>query len=170
MASFPSSYIPTEAAAATRAADVLTYTAGVSYPLQLWSEFERAVDTGGNEGIVTVDDGDATDRAGLIVNGTDQLEWIVVTASALQAQIAAGSAIALGSVIKGAGRVATNDAQAVRSGTLGTADTSVTLPATPTLLTIGARSAALNPLFGYIRRIAVIQGAGTDANLIAMTS
>jgi hypothetical protein len=84
-ASFPSSYIPTTTASATRAADVLTCTLNSTaelaaaaaaspelvtnggfdfdnisvkevpaeqtaiYPISLWAEFERAVDTGGQE-------------------------------------------------------------------------------------------------------------------------
>jgi hypothetical protein len=59
--------------------------------------------------------------------------------------------------------------QIARGGTLGSEDTLVTLPATPTVLSVGLRNSS-EPLFGYIRRIAVIQGAGTDANLVSMTT
>jgi len=164
-ASFPSSYIPTVAASATRAADVLTYTAGVSYPIQLFAEFERAVDTGSFEELFNLDDGDSSDRAVLYVGTTDLASVDMRTASVSQGPATVAGTVALNTVTKLAGRFQTNDMRPARGGTLGTADTSCTLPAAPTRLVIGNA-----PSFGYIRRIAVIQGAGTDANLQAMTS
>jgi hypothetical protein len=164
-ASFQSSYIPTVAASATRAADVLTYTAGVSYPIQLFAEFERAVDTGSFEELFNLDDGDSSDRAVLYVGTTDLASVDMRTASVSQGPATVAGTVALNTVTKLAGRFQTNDMRPARGGTLGTADTSCTLPAAPTRLVIGNA-----PSFGYIRRIAVIQGAGTDANLQAMTS
>jgi hypothetical protein len=78
-------------------------------------------------------------------------------------------AVAVGATTKTAVRVATNDGNVAKGGTLGTQDTSLTLPASPTRLVVGSNGSGGHS-FGYIRRIAVIQGAGTDANLIAMTS
>jgi len=167
MASFPSSYIPTVAAASTRAADVLTYTAGVSYPLQLWSEFERAVDTGGTATILQTRAADNNNRARLNVAGGVAAGLVTASGSA-QAQPAVAGALAINTVYKTALRVDTNNVNMARDGTLGTNDTSATLPDAPTLLMLGSDGSL--PLFGYIRRVAVIQGAGTDANLIAMTS
>jgi hypothetical protein len=53
---------------------------------------------------------------------------------------------------------------------LGTEDTSATNPNAPIFLRVG-NAPATQPefAFGYIRRIAVIQGAGTDAQLQSMT-
>jgi hypothetical protein len=163
-ASFPSSYIPTVAAAATRASDVLTYTAGVSYGLSLWAEFERAVDTGSFEELFNLDDGDSSDRAVLYLGTTDLASVDMRTASVSQGPVTVAGTVALNTVTKLAGRFQTNDMRPARGGTLGTADTSCTLPAAPTRLVIGN-----TPPFGYIRRIAVIQGAGTDAQLQSMT-
>jgi len=168
-ASFASSYIPTVAAAATRAADVLTYTAGVSYPLQLWSEFERAVDTGGLEAIIAIDNGTTGERFNLRVATNDRAEATAVAGGVTQATDNISGSLLVGTVYKFAGRLNTNSMQIARGGTLGSEDTLVTLPTTPTVLSVGLRNSS-EPLFGYIRRIAVIQGAGTDANLIAMTS
>jgi hypothetical protein len=166
-ASFPSSYIPTVAAAATRASDVLTYTAGVSYPLQLWSEFERAVDTGAQEGLVRLDTGSANPKASLFVDSIDRLGFELSTDGA---QAVAGS-IAVGVVTKGAARYATNDLLGALGGTLSPQDATATEPTAPTRIIVGDSSHNNTMfMFGYIRRIAVIQGAGTDANLIAMTS
>jgi hypothetical protein len=168
-ASFPSSYIPTVAASATRAADVLTYTAGVSYPLQLWSEFERAVDTGGLEAIIAIDNGTTGERFNLRVATNDRAEATAVAGGVTQATDNISGSLLVGTVYKFAGRLNTNSMQIARGGTLGSEDTLVTLPATPTVLSVGLRNSS-EPLFGYIRRIAVIQGAGTDANLVSMTT
>jgi hypothetical protein len=169
-ASFPSSYIPTVAASATRAADVLTYTAGVSYPLSLWAEFERAVDTGGFETYFNIDDGSTANRADIYVDTSDLATFRVTAATTQQAGPTVAGSIAVGTVEKVAGRVATNSVNVARNSTLGTEDTSVTLPATPTRITIGLSAGAGAPPFGYIRRVAIIQGAGTDAQLQSMTS
>jgi hypothetical protein len=168
-ASFPSSYIPTVAAAATRAADSLSYTAGVSYPIQLWSEFERAVDTGTNEFVFVTDNNTSNERAVLRVSAADLGQLLITAGGAAQATIGA-TTLAINTVCKLAGRVNTNSAQLATNGTLGTEDTSVTLPTNPTLLRVGSDQAGAAQAFGYVRRLAVIQGAGTDANLIAMTS
>jgi hypothetical protein len=135
------------------------------YPIQLWSEFERAVDTGSFEELFNLDDGDSSDRAVLYVGTTDLASVDMRTASVSQGPATVAGTVALNTVTKLAGRFQTNDMRPARGGTLGTADTSCTLPAAPTRLVIGNA-----PSFGYIRRIAVIQGAGTDANLQAMTS
>jgi hypothetical protein len=167
-AAFPSSYIPTVAAAATRASDVLSYTAGVTYPLQLWSEFERAVDTGTNEFVFVTDNNTSNERAVLRVSAADLGQLLITAGGAAQATIGA-TTLAINTVCKLAGRVNTNSAQFATNGTLGTEDTSVTLPTNPTLLRVGSDQAGTAQAFNYIRRIAVIQGAGTDAQLQSMT-
>jgi hypothetical protein len=140
------------------------------YPLQLWSEFERAVDTGGNEAAVQLDNGSNNDRTLLYVTAGDTASVFVARGGATEAAIDVSGAIALGVPTKMAARVATDNAQIARGGNLSTEDTSVTTPASPTVLRIGADTGSAIAPFGYIRRIAVIQGAGTDANLQAMTS
>jgi hypothetical protein len=167
-AAFPSSPIVTVAASATRAADVLTYTAGVTYPLQLWSEFERAVDTGGQETVLQVDDGTSGQLAVIAVSSAD-VGRIQMTGGANAGSAFAG-AIAVGAATKMAGRALLNDCRMAVAGALGTADTSADYPSTPNTMRVGVAASGALPSFGYIRRIAVIQGAGTDANLTAMTS
>jgi hypothetical protein len=167
-ASFPSSYIPTVAAAATRAADSLSYTAGVTYPLQLFAEFERAVDTGDVEKQISLWL-NLSNNAFLEVSSTD-LATAAVTAggATVFAETVAGT-VAIGTVTKLASRVALNDMRAAKGGTLSALDSSAALPSNPTTLTIGARTDGIQSSFGYTRRIAVIQGAGTDAQLQSMT-
>ncbi len=166
---FVSSPIPTTSASVTRAADVLTYTAGVSYPLQLFAEFERVVDTGNDEYLVHVVNS-GTERAFIAVNATDNaVTGQIVTAGNTGTTTSVGT-VPVGATRKIAGRIALNNTQVALAGTVGTADATADLPANPTLLRVGAFDDTLRHPFGYIRRVAIVQGAGTDANLTAMTS
>jgi len=135
------------------------------YPLSLWAEFERAVDTGGFEEFVNVDDGDSSDRATVYADTTGIFTNDMRSGNVNQGGSAVAGAVALNTVTKGAGRFQTNDTRAARGGTLGPADTLCTLPATPTRLVLGAA-----PSFGYTRRIAVFTTALTDAQLQTTTS
>jgi hypothetical protein len=168
-ASFPSSYIPTTSASVTRAADVLTYTAGVTYPIQLWSEFERAVDTGDVEKQISLWL-NLSNNAFLEIGPTDLATAAVTAGGSTVFSESIAGAVAIGTVTKLASRVALNDMRAAKGGTLSALDSSAALPSNPTTLTIGARTDGIQSSFGYTRRIAVIQGAGTDANLVSMTS
>jgi hypothetical protein len=170
---FPSSPIVTVAAASTRAADVLTYTAGVSYGLSLWAEFERAVDTGVQETYLHIDDGTGGGADVFQLNVTNgdlgQAAMNSTAGGGAQAAPTVAGAISINAVTKLAGRAETNSVNAARSGTLATLDTTATLPVTPTRLIVGTRQNGASPSFGYIRRVAIIQGAGTDAQLQSMT-
>ena len=77
LGAFPSSYIPTTTASATRAADVLTVSSpGVTYPLSLFAEFERVVDTGATEGLLRVDaSASTTELASIFVDTIDRLGY-----------------------------------------------------------------------------------------------
>jgi hypothetical protein len=167
---FGSSWIPTTGTSATRAADVLTYTAGVDYPLTMWAEFERAVDTGELEAQLQIDIGNNFDYARLAVNSADAAVVTVSTNNVLQGSSTVTGTINVGSITKLAARIQTDDVMTARGGTLGGAQTSVTLPAAPTVFRIGARTTTANQAFGYIRKIAIIQGAQNDAALQGMTS
>jgi hypothetical protein len=135
----------------------------------LWSEFERAVDTGAVEKQISLWL-NLSNNAFLEIGSTDLATATVNAGGAtVFSEIVAGT-VAIGTVTKLASRVALNDMRAAKGGTLSALDSSAALPSNPTTLTIGARTDGVQYLFGYIRRIAVIQGAGTDANLQAMTT
>jgi len=168
-AAFPSSYIPTTTTSVLRSADVLTYTAGLTYPLGLWAEFERAVDTGADEVYFQIDDGSINNRAVIFVTASDLANGFVRSSNVTQMDNSVAGAVAVGAVTKTAVRVATNDGNVAKGGTLGTQDTSLTLPATPSRLVIGSNGTSAQP-FGYIRRIAAFNFAPIDAQLQAMTT
>lgn len=167
-ASFPSSYIPTTTASATRAADVLTVSSpGVTYPLSLFAEFERVVDTAGSEGLFRVDDTTANNSARLFVDSADRFQ---------AGQFSDGASPVTGTLnllttYKGAARFASNDLRACSFATLGTNDTTATLPASPTRIIFGNSAETLaNPQWGYLRRCAIVNSAVNDAGLTAMTT
>jgi hypothetical protein len=137
----------------------------VSYPLSLWAEFERSVDTGGTELVMVVDDGDLSDYASLTVDETDRQNSVMVRASSSQGGSAVTGSLAALTVYKGAVRFNTNSIMAARGGTLGLEDTVATLAATPTTIRLGAYAGGINYSFQYLRRIAVFNSALTDAQL-----
>jgi hypothetical protein len=169
-ASFPSSYIPTTSASATRAADVLTVSSpGVDFPLTLFAEFERVVDTGTVESLLAVHAG-VNERAQLYVDASDRATLLVLRGGGTEANPAVTGAIALATTARAAARVGTNSGQVARGGTLASEDTSLTVPATPTAINIGSDPGSAFQGFGYLRRAAIINSAVNDAGLQAMTT
>jgi hypothetical protein len=133
------------------------------YPLSLWAEFERAVDTGGFEALFSIDDGTANNTALIAINSADKLYGQMVTGGADQGSSTSAASVSVGVVTKGASRFATNSIRSVLNGTLSTEDTVATASATPTRFRIGTEGSV--PAFGYIRRVAVFNSALTDAQL-----
>jgi len=168
---FASSWIPTAGVIVVRNADILRSTAGVAYPLGIFAEINRAVDTAGVETYAATDTNNGTDdnRASIGVGTTDLGRGNMTAGGVLQGAITAGSAIAVGTTAKIAGCYATNRVQVCSGGTLGTEDTVATAPTNPTTVQFGANGSGSSPGFGYIRKVAVFNFAPTDAQLQAMT-
>lgn len=141
---------------------------GIAYPLSLIIEAVRTVDTGGVEDVVGINDGATTNQTVYQINAGDQYRFNVNSGGVGQAAIGGGS-VALEEIRRIAGRVATNSAQAARTPTanLGTEDTTVTLPANPTQMSIGLSPTSVRTFTGYIRMIAIVASAMSDAELQA---
>jgi len=169
-AAFPSSYIPTTTASATRAADVLTVpVSGLDYPLTLYAEFERAVDTASTEALVYLYvNGNNYSR--LSVASTDAGQMNVGSGGVTQANLLSAATISVGTVSRLAGRIASNDAIVALNGVLTSADASVTVPVGTMGLYFGADGVGATPCFGYLRRAAIWNRALTDAELQAVTT
>ena len=171
MTAYASSYIPTTTASATRAADVLTVpVSGIDYPLSLYAEFERSVDTGTDSGVLEVNTGSSDDRALLNISTTDVIQFYARASLVDQVNNTIAGALATGTVYKVAARVSTNDSRQVRGGTLGTQDTSCTNPAAPTKIIFGDQNAGISKLHGYLRRAAIFSRALSDGELQALTA
>lgn len=166
-----STWISTAGASATRNGDVLTVSSpGVDYPLTLWIEYERAVDSGTAVTLLRVDDGTLDERAVLGINGSDLARTIVADGAVTQADVTVAGALAVNTIYKQAGAVSTNRVQSCVNGTLGTEDTVATMPATPSIIRFGSSEVGLTQPFVYIRRAAVFNTALSNANLQAVTA
>lgn len=164
--SFRTSWIPTAGASVARAADIITISSpGLTYPTTLWAEFERLGDSGAAETVTQLDDGTNNERAALRISATDLLNAFMVDGAVTQGDVTVAGAVALATTYKAAAAFDTNRVQACRSATLGTADTTATLPAPPTVWRIGSNAAGGQIMFGYTKRLAAIASALSDANL-----
>lgn len=170
-AAFPSSYIPTTTAAVTRAADALTITgvSGITYPATLYVSGERAADTGTSEDFFYMQSSSGN-LSGLYINSSDAAAAYMESGSVIQATAAVSGAVGVSTPFALAARFNTNDVRACRDGTLGTNDTSATLPVgNPASLFFGyAGGSQSDPM--YLRRIAIWTSAFTDAQLQTQTS
>jgi hypothetical protein len=168
-ASFPSSYIPTVAASATRAADVLTYTAGVSYPLTLWAEItlNAASTLDGNGRIAVETRNTAADRA-IIYNINGDMGAFSNNNNNTESVSLVSGSLAANTISRMGFRVATDNFRFAKDNVLGATDTSGLVPATPNSIDFG-NGGSLNQLFGHIRRAAIFNSALTDAQLQTVT-
>jgi hypothetical protein len=162
--SFPSSPILTTTAAVTRAADVATIT-----PLGSWfsttegtvqAEFSFPDLFGSiNSTVWELDDGTTNARLFLYGTSTTATNFDIRVGGVQQINILRSGWLTAGGVAKVACAWTTNDCQAAFGGTLGTADTSVTIPTGLTTLRLGATSSAtqgrthLRALRYYSRRL-----------------
>jgi hypothetical protein len=156
---FPTSYIPTTTAAATRSADVVSITGSAfsSWYRQdegtVFAEFGPYGNGGAakNAGIVQLDSGSAVNRIGLFGGSMISPVFIVDTSSVNQAYIFA-STISPSATSRITGAYKINDfARAVNGSNLGT-DSSGTVPTLNQML-IGIGSAGVSELCGTIRRL-----------------
>ena len=166
-ASFPSSYIPATTASATRAADVLTCTAGVSYPASLWAQFERNADAGVVQHIATLYNPVVTGSM-MYVSAADAIAFQTLGTTG---GICSGATVNTETVYKAAMRVLVDDVRGAMNGTLTSADVTASYPTAPTIIRFGENSDfGHQPLFGYIRRAAIFNSALSDANLQSVTT
>lgn len=170
--SFASSPIVISGASATRAADVVTAvpTSGTDYPVTLFAEIIRLVDTGAIERAFTLSDGTNLNRFMLQTDTGDKGSAATVGGGTADGNSSTTNSVSLNVVSKLAARANTNDLRVALNATLGNADTSVTKPATPSLLTFGAVVTGGTELQGYLRRVAIITRALSDAELQAITT
>ena len=169
-ASFPSSYIPTTTASATRAPDVLSVpVSGIDYPLSVYVETDITQNADGvvSQGLLTVS-GAANNNFQFMRGPAPSLRSVVV-ATTTQMDTSAGSMSAFGTY-KTALRVAANDSRHCLNGALQTADTSVTLPSAPTIIEFGSRGSGSSPLWSYIRKAALWTRALSDSELQSVST
>lgn len=170
--SFASSPIPVAGSSVTRPADIplidiSAYSPAITYPLTMYARFERVVDTGGNEAQISMDAGASTNRSAIRITATDVLSAFVDNGS--QVSVTVAGSVAVATSYRGAGRFQTNDLQIARSGSLGTANNSITMPTNPTTIRLGYDASGAYS-FDYLSEFAIIPGAVSDANLQRLTA
>jgi len=168
---FPTSYIATTTAAATRSADVASVSPVSSfYNAVEGTMFAEFVFAGNNDGtVMCFDKNPATDRSILTVNTSAIPAFAITASSNTQANIAIGSAVTAGQVNRLIGAMRVDDFQAARNGTLGTADTSGSMPVDIARLQLGRRQ-TVGIFNGHIRKIAYYPKRLTDALLEQLTT
>jgi len=172
---FATSYIPTTTTALTRSADVASMTGtnfsswfnAVEGTLFVEAQYPFAVASGSNNGFAEIDDGTFNEAFAIYVSPAGNSNFLVRDGGVSQAQIAI-SGMTANTVIKIAGSYKLNNFQQATNGTLGSADTSGTLP-TVTRLALGDVAVG-QKLNGYIQRIAYYPTRLANAQLQALTS
>ena len=173
---FPTSYIPTTSATVTRAADVASITGSnfSSWYNQtegtVFAEYKRLVNNTGR--ILTFNDTTSSEQIRIAASLSTNIrpDWQVLDNSVVQANVLGTVEVAVGAAGKTAGTYKLNDFQQATNSTLGTADTTGTLP-TPTVLNIGANESGSNSMLnGTIKRLTYWPWRLSNATLQALTS
>lgn len=167
-----SSYIPTTTAAATRQADVPSVSSpSVNYPMTIHSQFNRTIGAFPTNTVAfTVSDGTQNNRiTNIVLATTSQLNPLVASAGVTQYGPSLAPALVANVTTKLATRAGASSANSARDAVLDTATGAISLPATPTLISMGMNSSFTGQLNGYLLRAAIFNFAATDAQLQAIT-
>ena len=168
---FPTSYIPTAGATATRSADVASIpVADFGYNQSdgtVVVDINTPLSTGETNYAFALDDGTTTDMAYIYRDASDLLKASTNTSGALQGTLTLKTS-ALGNN-KVAYALSTNDSAAVCTGESVQTDATYNLP-TVTDLVIGNRGAGSRELNGHIKSIRYYPRRLTDAQLQELTT
>jgi hypothetical protein len=170
---FPTSYIPTTTATATRSADLASIT-GTNFSSwvsasthTLFAEIQRSSAVNVNTLVAALSDGTTNNRISLRLdaNGTTST-FVGVNSGTLDGVVQVTTGVA-GSVIRQAGAAEVNNYQLAANGMLGTADTTALIP-TVDQLEIG-QVAATAQFNGTIRRLTYWPQRLPNNSLVAIT-
>jgi hypothetical protein len=173
---FPTSYIPTTTTALTRSADVASVNT-----LSPWFNsvngtlYVQGILVGGTAATFpyqTALVGSNANNDSIGVNwgaNAGTMRWGVRVGAASQADLNAGSSKSAGSSYKVAGRYATNDFQVAVDGTLGTPDTTGSLP-TITALSLGGPVSFQPGASVWLQRVTYYPRIFSNAELVSITS
>lgn len=168
---FASSYIKTETTAVTRAADN-AYATGFSNSgaQTLFAETGTKTNTGGPN-VVWFSNGLAgTNNRILILRASLDSEARAFMASGGSVQAQQNFGTWTGDPQKFAARFDTDNVRGAVGGTLGTADTTATLPAAALDTFAFGGNGSTTSMFGYLRRVAIIPLSLSDAQLQAIST
>ena len=172
---FATSYIPTVASQVTRAADSASMT-GTNFSSwynagegTMYGEFDwMGLST--NDYFFAINNSSANNLIALGVSSTPTTRFIIIDNTVTQASIGGSTPVA-NTAFKIAGAYQVNNFRAATNGTLGTADTSGTVPTGMTEVSFNSSFGTVNNLAnGHIRKVAYYPLAVTSAQLQALTS
>lgn len=176
LGSFPTSYIPTTTTALTRSADVASVnTLSPWFNATEGTIYAEAVGvnnvSGATRRFAEISDGTINDRSIVGYSTTTNTRFLTLDGNVTQADVQVTTGVSAGSLVKMATAYAVNDFQQASNGTLGTADTSGTLP-TVNIMFLGSdfSSTATNILNGYLRRITYYPRRLSNVELQAITA
>ena len=164
-AAFPSSYIPTTSASATRAADVASIAvSGIVAPYPMFAEIE-VTNIGVQRDVISL--GTLVDGAGLYIGAAERfVGWVRESSVTTALMTPGGTAMTVGVLQRGAARFAINNSATSNMGSAVATDISVTPASNLTTLYLGNAIFAGVSLFGYLKRAAIWSNlAMTDAAL-----
>ena len=170
---FPTSYIPTTSATATRAADVASIT-GTNF--SSWynqtegTVFAEAIPraSGFNGGLISFDNGTTDERIQARLNSGLAASLVVSDGAVVQANILSLNTISAGALARGGYVYKADDFAVTLNGTAPVSDTSGTLP-TPTQATVG-NAVGASYLNGTIKRLTYWPVRLSNTTLQAITT
>jgi hypothetical protein len=162
--SFPTTYQPTAASSVARNADVLTYSAtgnADSFPMTVSVDVTPSV-RATLQRIISVDDNSANNRVQINLN--NGISRLYVQATTAQASIDDTSVLIIGGTSTLTGAVAVNDVESYTNGvSVGTPDTSATMPSGLLEIDIGSYSSAYAN--GNIRNVKIFNKRLNDSQV-----
>ena len=167
--SFPTSYIPTTTASVVRSADVCSIT-GSAFS-GMWNSSEGTLFASGiTRGYLAMANSGANSNQIAIFRNFSPLymRFDIANSGTYTAQIA-GPTISEASYNKVAGSYASNEARAAFNGSLGTPDSTVTVPSNLITLSIGSQAAGGSPHNGTIDSIRYFRKRLPNAKLQTLT-
>lgn len=168
---FPSSYIPTTSASATRAGSAYLggTTSGLDSAVSMWGQVYFPATTSAVQTIAQFDDGTANNRLILRRNASGNAEMELITGGVSQGTVT-GGAMANATTHKIACSATANALRLSLNGTSATPDTSATMPTGLANIRVGAGVSIGLPSFAYHPRFAMFNSALSAANLDTVTT
>jgi len=173
---FPTSYIPTTGAAATRAADVMLVgsLSSFGYPVTLVTRWSRqgGTDAATFYNVASLERASPVNESAIFQrHTTNDIRAFQRTNGTQEADLSCGTG-SIGSVQNAAARFASNNVAGSFNGQTVAVDSVVATPTDrPATLCVGSRSTGTTAfLCGYVNSVSVLPYAATDAQLQALTT
>lgn len=167
-APFASSYIPTTAAAVTRAADDCVGLFNRSGPATLFAEYVAPFASTSQRAVASVSDGTINNRVELALGVVPIPSSLIVEAGVLQSSQSLAPQVNQGDRVRTAMAFSTNDAVLAHAGGITAPDTSVSVPAT-TELRVGENATGAAEIYAPISQAAIYNTRLSNAQLQALT-